>query len=232
MKCETPAQGELDRGLSVRCNDTDCTPSAPLPQDYYIDLSSNHSTRPSGATSGNPAKKRGAVSERTRPDLDWRPLPQGMWIPVELLQSDAFRDLSPAAQQICLFVFSRRQYAKRKKIPTNNWEPANRDNLKLPHKAIEEFFSKGTVPPPVGSTVTRSIKELMAKGFLDVVRLGGNGPGDQTTYRLTYDWRVWRKGDNPVYTTAGMSRAKGFCHPGAGTFCPAKKQIRGANSHG
>ena len=108
----------------------------------------------------------------------------------------------------------------------------NGNGMEIPHVAIIDFFSKGKELPPVGSTITRAIEAFMALGFLEAVTIGGHGKGDMTVYRLAHDWRVWRKGDPPVYTKAGMHRAKGFCIPGAGEFCPAKNQKRGANSHG
>ena len=233
MRCETPPQGKLERGLSARCDNSNYTSSALSEQSYSLDLPKNISTLPGGATSAKPAKKRRVVSERTRPDLGWTGREKGTYIVDELFQSDAFRTLTGTEKDICLFMFTRRKYLKHtKKTPRNTWEPSNRDNITLPYPAIKEFFTKGTVPPPNPSTVSRAINALMAKGFLDVVKLGGNGPGDMTIYRLTYEWREWRTGDPSVYSKAGLTSAKGFCHPGTKEWCPAAKQKRGANSHG
>lgn len=151
----------------------------------------------------------------------------------ELVKSDAFRTLTGTEKDILLFVWHRRQYKKRRKNdpPTNTWEPVNANSITIPHIAIVDFFSTGNEPAPVGSTITRAINAFMSRGFLEPVSVGGNGKGDMTVYRLTHDWRLWKKGDPPVYTKAGMARAKGFCIPGAPTFCPVQKQKRGANSH-
>ena len=177
--------------------------------------------------------RRQRVSKRTRPDLPWTGKEKGFWVFAELIQSDAFRSLTKTQSDILLFVLSRRKFPKSsKKNPINGWEPLNANSMTIPHAAIVDFFSKGNEPPPVGSTITRTIETLMTRGFLEPVSIGGNGKGDMTHYRLAHDWRAWRKGDGPVYNKAGMSRVKGFCVPGAGTFCPAKNQKRGANSHG
>lgn len=179
------------------------------------------------------AENRQRVSKRTHPDLGWSGHEKGTYIVEELIKSDAFRTLTKTETDLILFVWQRRQYRKRhKNDPVNNtWEPVNGNNITIPHAAIVDFFGRGNEPPPVGSTITRAIKSLMARGFLEAVSVGGHGKGDMTVYRLAHDWRLWRKGDPPVYTKAGMARAKGFCIPGASTFCPAQKQKRGANSH-
>ena len=174
------------------------------------------------------AANRPRVSQRTRPDLGWTGREKGTYIVEELIQSDAFRTLTKTETDLLLFVLQRRKYQKHtKKTPRNTWEPLNGNNMTLPHVAIVDFFSQGNEPHPVGSTITRAINKLMARGFLEVISVGGNGKGDMTVYRLAYDWRVWRKGDPPVYTKAGMSRVKGFCVPGAEVFCPTRKIEKG-----
>jgi hypothetical protein len=178
-------------------------------------------------------ERRQRVSRRTHPNLGWTGKEKGFWVFDELIQSDAFRSLTGTEKEILMFVLSRRKYPRpTKKTPRNAWDPLNGSNMTIPYVAIVEFFGKGNVPPPVPSTITRAINALMARGFLEAISVGGNGKGDMTVYRLANDWRTWRKDDPPVYTKAGMSRVKGFCMPGAGTFCPRKKQKRGANSHG
>ena len=178
------------------------------------------------------AENRQRVSSRTHPELGWTGREKGTYIVDELFQSDAFRTLTSTEKDICLFVFTRRKYLKHtKKTPRNTWEPVNGNKITIPHAAIREFFSQGIEPPPVGSTITRAINALMTRGFLEAIRIGGNGKGDMTVYRLAHEWRLWRKGDPAVYSKSGMSSVKGFCMPGAGEYCPVKNQKRDANSH-
>jgi len=169
------------------------------------------------------------VTKRTRPDLDWTGREKGFWVFDELLQSDAFRTLTKTESDILLFILSRRKYPSRraKKTPIDFWSPLNGHDTKIPHIAVTEFFSRMKEPPPVSSTITRAINSLMRRGFLEPVTLGGRGKGSMSVYRLTHEWRVWRKGDPPAYTKAGMSNAKGFCIPGSGAFCPARKSEKG-----
>jgi len=176
------------------------------------------------------AGSRQRVSQRTYQGLGWTGHEKGTYVVQELIQSDAFRTLTKTETDLVLFVWQRREYRKRRKKSDpviNTWEPLNGNSMTLPHVAIVDFFSQGNEPPPVGSTITRAIKKLMARGFLEAISVGGNGKGDMTVYRLAYEWRVWRKGDPPVYTKAGMSRVKGFCVPGAEVFCPAIKIEKG-----
>ena len=163
------------------------------------------------------------VAKRTYPDLGWSGREKGFWVFDELLQSDAFRTLTKTESDILLFILSRRRYPKRKKGNSIDfWSPSNGHDMKIPYVAAKEFFSRMDQPPLVESTFYRAIESLMHRGFPDPVTLGGNGKGDQSVYRLAHDWRVWRKGNPPVYTKAGMSNAKGFCIPNSGAFCPRK----------
>jgi hypothetical protein len=66
----------------------------------------------------------------------------------------------------------------------------------------------------------------MHVGFISIVELGGNGKGNMTRYRLEHNWRVWKKGDKACFKKEGLSREKGFCHPGSGVFCPTINTIK------
>ncbi len=170
------------------------------------------------------------VTKRTRPELDWSPQPRVFWIVPELLHSDAYRDLTKIESDLLLFIYSRRSYpmAKgKKKNPRDYWSPLNGHEMTIPHIAVKEFFSRMKAPPPVPSTITRAVINLMRVSFLEPVAIGGRGKGDMSKYRLIHDWRVWRKGDVEVHTKAGMCKGKGFCLPGSGVFCPARKLEKG-----
>ena len=170
------------------------------------------------------------VTKRTRPDLDWREKPRGMYLVRELLQSDAFRSLSKQETDLLLFIYSRRDYrsaskGKKRSPGMDYWSPQNGYGLTIPYVAIRDFFNKPNHMKkcaPVESTVTRAIKSLMQVGFLSLVELGGNGKGNMSIYRLEHNWRVWKKGDEPCFLKQGLSREKGFCKPGSSVFCPSK----------
>lgn len=171
------------------------------------------------------------VTPENRPDLKWPNKPLGPWVPIEMVQSDAFRSLSKIETDILLFILSRRHYPgkkKRLKGQYDYWKPLNLKNLTIPHIAVKDFFTKqqqSKRKAPSGSTITRALLKLMAVGFISLVQLGGNGKGDMSIYRYEYNWRTWREGDSPCFSREGMSREKGFCMPGSGKFCPSASKL-------
>ncbi len=165
------------------------------------------------------------VNERTRPDLDWRRNPRGFYVVRELLQSDAYRELTKIESDIILFILSRRIYPSSKKRQKKQhrmdyWHPINGHEMTVPYVAVKEFFNRPDMKckPPSNATITRAIRKLMHVGFLSASHVGGNGKGDMTIYRLEHDWRIWKKGNPACFTKAGMSRGRGFCQPGSGVF--------------
>lgn len=152
------------------------------------------------------------VTQRDRPDLDWQSSPRMFWVGYELLSSPAYRALTKIGTDILMFALSMRKFPPgTKKKPRNYWKPTNSHEILIPYKTVRDFFSTRGNKPPTERSVTRAINDLMAKGFIDVVRVGGSGKGDVSKYRLTHDWRVWAPGDATVYTKEGMSHRRGFC---------------------
>jgi hypothetical protein len=174
------------------------------------------------------------VTKRTRPDLDWKETPRGMYLAREILQSDAYRALSKKETDLLFFIYSRRRYPnsygkKKKGLIMDYWSPVNGYDITIPFVAVKEFFNQPgrmKTTAPCDSTITRAINKLMHVGFISIVELGGNGKGDMTRYRLEHNWRVWKKGDSACFKKAGLERVKGFCHPGSGVFCPTRNAIK------
>ena len=176
------------------------------------------------------------VTEKTRPDLGWNRTPRGIYLPFEVIRSDAFRALSKIETDLLLFIYTRRKYPSRQKGKKRRsmdkidwWNPINGHEITVPYIAIKEFFDQPEImktPAPTESTITRSIRKLMHVGFISLEHLGGGGKGDCSVYRIAHNWRVWRQGDGPCFTKAGMSREKGFCMPGSQVFNPSKNAKR------
>ena len=181
------------------------------------------------------------VTEQTRPDLDWRPKPRAIYLPIELIQSDAFRELTKVETGVLLFIYTRRNFPSRqRKAKKKNydkidqWNPLNGQELRVPHVAIIEFFNKPGMmrkSAPTTSTITRAISKLMHVGFISLEHMGGHGKGDSSVYRITHNWRVWRVGDEACFTKAGMTREKGFCKPNSGVFNPSKNRPNDAEKN-
>ena len=146
------------------------------------------------------------VTKRTHPELDWYERPRGFYVVRELIQSDAFRALSKFETDFLLFIMTKRLYPSKKKNHKKSgkmdyWSPLNGHEMTIPLPAINDFFSKSGMgrKVPSGSTITRSFKKLMHVGFVSLIKMGGNGKGDMSTYRLEHNWRLWREGDGPCF---------------------------------
>lgn len=161
------------------------------------------------------------VTERSRPDLKWERRPKGFWVVDELLRSDAFRSLTKMETDIFLFAMTERKYPSqknKKSAKLNYWNPLNGRRFKLSYKSIQKFFSHKGYSPPSVPTIGRAFKKFMDVGLLALIEAGGNGPGRMNVYRIAHNWRTWKRGDAPCFVVDGMSRDRGFCHPGSGEW--------------
>lgn len=161
------------------------------------------------------------VDERTHTNLKWDDRPKGTWLNQEMIQSDAYRSLTKTESDIWMFIQLRKNYPKGKK-KLCYWKPSNRDNFRLPEVAILDFFDgpakEMSYSAPSRESIRRSFMKFMAVGFLSLRHQGGNGQGDVNIYQLENNWRLWKVGDPPCFTKAGMSREKGFIRPGSREF--------------
>ena len=67
----------------------------------------------------------------------------------------------------------------------------------MTYKEVENMFGENSDGTPDGiarGSIARGIRDLMAKGFIEIVRQGGAYQKDKTIYGLTDDWQLWRKG--------------------------------------
>lgn len=177
------------------------------------------------------------VDHKTNQKLDWGNNPRGTWLTYEMVHSDAFRSLTKIESDIWIFIQLRKQYPSNKKKKRNYWAPINRDKLYVPIVAISDFFDGSTrgmkINPPSMDSIRKSFLKFMTVGFLSLKHQGGSGKGDMNIYQLENHWRLWKKGDPPCFTKAGMSREKGFCVPDSGVFNNRprqKRQERGART--
>ncbi|MBU0909856.1 MAG: helix-turn-helix domain-containing protein [Proteobacteria bacterium] len=181
------------------------------------------------------------VTKRTHINLGWQPKPKVFWLVPELINSDAYRELSKFESDLLLFVMTLREYPSNKKLKKGKglsrdyWNPLNGHEITIPMVAVADFFNRKDMrrTAPNSSTITRAMNKLMQVGFLSCVHVGGSGKGDMSKYRLENNWRIWKKGDPPCFSKAGLSRVKGFCVPGSGKFYRSvcnTKTIKGGNA--
>lgn len=166
------------------------------------------------------------VNDINNPELKWDSTPPGFSYPYELQQSDAYAELSSGDIRVLNFVLSCRQYKGKKsrqrdKEKYNVWEFKNMDYVKISLPAFREFYSRqqrSKRKPLSKSTYDRAMIKLMAVGFISKVYQGGNGIGDVNAYRYEFAWRLWRKGDEPCFTSNGMSKGNKIKRADSGQF--------------
>ncbi|MFT5725955.1 MAG: DNA-binding PadR family transcriptional regulator [Desulforhopalus sp.] len=114
----------------------------------------------------------------------------GTWIERQVYASKAFWSLSGTAKGMLILFLSKRDMSK-------NHEVLNLRSIYLTYKELENLFGTDEFGKPQGlsrASIARGIKDLMAKGFIEIVRQGGTYQSDKTVYGLTDDWKRWSKG--------------------------------------
>lgn len=112
------------------------------------------------------------------------------YLTYELFMSPAFRHLKPAARDILIQVFYEIKFASKKKR-NQKYAPvvANRDEIVLTYQEIKARLGYSE------KTIWQSFKQIMAHGFLKVVKHGGGAKGDYQVYGIAEDWRKWTPGE-------------------------------------
>ncbi|MFH7326615.1 hypothetical protein [Desulfurivibrio sp. C05AmB] len=132
-----------------------------------------------------------------------RKMQPGTWLERDLFTSPAFLELGGFAPQLLILFLGKRD------IDPNTKVVVNRDNITMTFIELEQFYERrekqlkdqgsGTLAPlPKGGIkrprITRALDQLLAHGFIRIIRRGGAYKKDKTIYGLTEDWRFWRPG--------------------------------------
>ena len=111
------------------------------------------------------------------------------YLTYHLFVSDAFRALKPSAKDILiLFCFEIDYLQRRKRNKKGKSVMTNRQDIRLPYNEIQARLGYST------RTIWAAIKDMLAYGFIKIVKYGGGAKGDVTVYGITEDWRTWRPG--------------------------------------
>jgi hypothetical protein len=143
-------------------------------------------------------------------------LPSGTWIEREMYLSKAFWSLTGAASQLLILFLGKRKRDHIKDHKGNksyNW--INLNNITMTYKELENLWyhplktylpgeAKGITQP----RITRAIDELLAKGFIEIVKPGGAYKQDKAVYGLIDKWKTWKKGD--VYSKRPLDAHRGW----------------------
>lgn len=112
------------------------------------------------------------------------------YLTYELFMSDAFRHLKPAARDILIQVYYEVEFASKKKR-NQKYAPVvtNRDEIVLTYKEINARLGYSE------KTIWQSFKQIIAHGFLKIIKYGGGSKGDYQVYGIVEDWRKWKPGE-------------------------------------
>lgn len=116
--------------------------------------------------------------------------PSGTWMTRDMFTSKAFWALSGTAKGLLILFLSKRDMNKQHEV-------LNRRNITLTYKELENLFGIDAFGRSKGlsrGSITRGIKDLLAKGFIEIVEQGGAFQKHKTIYGLTDEWKWWSSG--------------------------------------
>ena len=117
----------------------------------------------------------------------------GTWITREMAMSRAYLSLSGFAPQLLTLFLLKRDI-------DSNHVCLNAEKITMTYAELENIFNQGKQNkglPKDGITrprIIRGFEDLMAKGFIELVRRGGMYKQDKSIFALREDWRWWREG--------------------------------------
>ena len=132
--------------------------------------------------------------------------PPGTWIEREMFESKAFLSLKGFAPQLLILILAKRQFVTHGRSGRQKRVCTNCDKLNITYT---EFNNRYGITQP---RMTRSIDQLLEKGFLSVVYPGGTYRQDKAIYSLSTNWMIWQSG-MMFESRERESVARGFCNP-------------------
>ena len=133
--------------------------------------------------------------------------PSGTWLERKLFQSQAYFALGGCAPQLLTIFMGKRQFEKfPAKKGRDNLFCANGNSLTFTYLEAEKSYGI------TKSRFSRGIDELLAKGFISIVRSGGAYQQDKTVYALSDRWERWAPG-HVFEERPRVKITRGFCRP-------------------
>jgi len=107
-------------------------------------------------------------------------------ITTKMVYSKAYQNLNAPELKILSYVLLQKEWMKK----GNKYILANKDDFFL-------FYSTFRKPPfnMNSNTISRSIKTLLAHGFIKIFKQGGKVKGDNSVYGFSESWQKWSTGD-------------------------------------
>ena len=135
-----------------------------------------------------------------------RKLSPGTWIERDLFKSKAFLVLRGFAPQLLILFLAKRSFETVGKPGKQKRVCVNCDRICF--TCVEAKNKYGITIP----RFKRAIDELLAKGFISIMRQGGAFKQDKSIYGLSEKWRLWQPG--VIFETRDTSDVqRGFRKP-------------------
>ena len=135
-----------------------------------------------------------------------RKQPPGTWVLREMIKSAAFLGLIRKAPHALLVFLSKRQFQLVGRNGKKSYRTVNGEDITFSYLEAEEKYGISK------KQFSNAIDQLLERGFIKIVHLGGRCRTDQTVYGLSEEWRTWTPGQvcetRPVSETRGWRKKK------------------------
>jgi len=129
---------------------------------------------------------------------------RGIFLPREMLKSEAFLSLSTGAAHIVLMTFMAKRQVEKRKVPAGGeyWEVVNDGALVYTYS---EARRQGLTP----TRFCDALDLLLERGFIRVAKAGRGKHRAKTFFALSDAWRTWKPGDPPKAQRRKRARPAG-----------------------
>jgi len=111
------------------------------------------------------------------------------YLTYQLFTSEAFRHLAPSARDVLILTLYEVRFSQSKKRGKYTPVVLNRNELIIPYAEIKSRLRYSD------KTIWSAFRQIMAHGFLKVVKHGGGAKHDYQVYGLSEEWRKWKPGE-------------------------------------
>lgn len=139
--------------------------------------------------------------------MDNKKSPKIVVLKVDLMESDAFLNLSGAAVKVLLFFLKKRQIEKSGK---KGHERVIIKNNGIIEFTFREAKNKYKISYP---RFSRAIDNLIKNGFLEITKRGTIGRKEANFYFLSERWRKFGTNDFKFIERKKIKHKMGFCEP-------------------
>jgi hypothetical protein len=112
---------------------------------------------------------------------------------ISLGQRGTAHTVSASSVLVLILFLGKREFRRMKHKGSYTWVRTDENRFTLTYKELQ---ARGISQ----ARATRSIDELLAKGFIEIIHPGGLCENDKAVYALREDFKNWRSGDRAIRT--------------------------------